>query len=222
MVFYDFIEDFVEEIFENIEDYDGVAVFAAPEYTIPFLEEFLRYGNSEIQYIDYDTYDYDEAYLLEFTAENGKVLLNIQPAISESDVYFSPAGEIILVQAELDVEKIIEDVLSNDLTRDDVEFDLFTFEDEGDFEYMDCNCCPERFDCPDANLKDEDEDEGDRITVKDNGVTVITNSAGEIRGFTKISSYTDENDVHTSYSHSFFSDDVKAIKNAAKELGIEL
>lgn len=219
MVFYDFIEDFVEEIYENIEDYDGVAVFAAPEYAIPFLEDFLKYGNSEIQYIDYDEEYDDTPYLLEFSAEDGKVSLSIQPAFGSSGVYYGPAGEMILIQAELEVEKIIDDILNNECSRDDVEFDLFTFEDEDSFDLIDCDRCPERFDCPDAVCKD---DEDDQVSVRNNGVTVVTNSAGEIRGFTKMNSYTDENDVHTSYSHSFFSDDVKAIKNAAKELGIEL
>lgn len=220
MVFYDFVEDFVEEIFENIKNHDGVAVFAAPEYTISFIKEFLCYGNSEIQYIDYNTYDYDEAYLLEFVEENGKVTLNIQPAISESDVYFSPAGETVLIQAELDVEKIIEDILNNDFTRDDVKFDLFTFEDEDDFEHIDCSCCPERFNCLDAVYEDKHED--DKITVKDNGVTVVKDSNGTLQGFTKMNMFTDENGIHSSSSHSFFSDDVNAIMSAAKALGIEL
>lgn len=84
---------------------------------------------------------------------------------------------------------------------------------------MDCENCPERFECPEYVENREDD-----ITVPSNGnsVDVVRSSNGTLRGFTSSKNFIDKNGVHTSYSTNFFSDDVNAIKAAAASLGIKL
>ena len=175
-------------------------------------------------------YEYDKEYIVELTKEDDCILGCVGPAYSYScGSYVSPAANYILIDVDVP-NKCLTDIISNPYGCTNPEFHRYYVEEPDDecnddckdeyYEnetYDDCETCPERFECPYAEPVDDEE-----LSVATDGITVIKNTDGTIRGFTKMKSFTDENNVHSSSSHSFFSDDIDTIRAAAKVLGIEL
>lgn len=177
------------------------------EYATRLIEELVKYGMSifSIDIHDYDFNLYDREYIV--FLDNNEIYCE-ELYIPDKNVYLTFGADSVYVHQDCN-SKLLKSIDGGCV----IEFRDKEYDDEDEFNDIfedDFRCC----DCDFCDVED------DTFGTNEN-VYVSRKKDGTPEGFTKTLSET-KNNTYSSYSYSFYCDDVDVLKQKANFLDIEL